>query len=197
MRNSFQASKVLVEFRGDAIACIRLGGEAGIAGGALQSGKKARKGSANLHLPPCGGGIRWGGVSESKHPHPNPPPSRGREPCCERLRADLARYLAGEKVSFLRYQVDLSGLPEFSRQVLAAARRIPYGECCTYGELAEAVGRPKAARAVGQALRRNPAPIVIPCHRVVGKHGDLVGFSAGLEWKKYLLALERESSVRE
>jgi len=107
-----------------------------------------------------------------------------------RLCADLARYFAGEKVSFFGYRAALTDLPDFTRQVLRAARRIPYGKCCTYGELARRMGRPKAARAVGQALRRNPLPIVIPCHRVVGKGGDLRGFAGGVELKRQLLNLE-------
>ncbi|NIM07368.1 MAG: methylated-DNA--[protein]-cysteine S-methyltransferase [Armatimonadetes bacterium] len=107
-----------------------------------------------------------------------------------RLRADLARYFAGEKVSFSRYPVDLSSLPEFSRQVLLATRRISYGERWSYGELARRIGRPRAARAVGQALKRNPIAIVIPCHRVIGVNGDLRGFAGGLDLKKRLLALE-------
>jgi methylated-DNA-[protein]-cysteine S-methyltransferase len=110
------------------------------------------------------------------------------------LRRDLIRYFAGDKVSFLAYPIDLSGLPEFSRKVLTGARRIPYGERLSYGELAAKIGHPKAARAVGQALGRNPLPLLLPCHRVVGKNGALTGFSAGLNWKKALLALENKGT---
>lgn len=106
------------------------------------------------------------------------------------LERDLARYFSGEQVSFLNYPVELSGLPVFSRQVLEAARRIPYGERCSYGELARAVGRPGAARAVGQVLHRNPLPIIVPCHRVVGADGGLRGFAGGVELKRRLLELE-------
>lgn len=109
------------------------------------------------------------------------------------LEKDLARYFSGERVSFLNYPVKLSELPVFSRQVLEAARRIPYGERCSYGELARAVGRPGAARAVGQALHRNPLPIIIPCHRVVGADGGLRGFAGGVELKRRLLELESGS----
>jgi len=68
---------------------------------------------------------------------------------------------------------------------------IPYGETCTYGEIAATVGRPKATRAVGQAVGANPIPIVIPCHRVIGTTGSLVGFAGGLPLKERLLVLER------
>jgi methylated-DNA-[protein]-cysteine S-methyltransferase len=108
----------------------------------------------------------------------------------ERLKGDLARYFAGELRAFSSYAIDLSGMSPFTRKVLQTARAIPFGKCVTYSELAKKIGRPKAARAVGQALRRNPLPIIIPCHRVVGKRGDLRGFSAGLKWKRWLLDLE-------
>jgi methylated-DNA-[protein]-cysteine S-methyltransferase len=107
-----------------------------------------------------------------------------------RLCSDLSRYFAGKKVSFSGYRVDLSRLPGFTRQVLLATRRIPYGECRSYGELAGLIGHPKAARAVGGALGRNPIPIVIPCHRVIRTNGSVGGFGAGIELKRRLLALE-------
>jgi methylated-DNA-[protein]-cysteine S-methyltransferase len=118
------------------------------------------------------------------------PTSSPGSPQEQRLYQDLMRYFAGDKVSFLAYPIDLSDLPEFTCRVLVAARRIPHGTRLSYGELAGKIGRPKAARAVGQALGRNPIPIILPCHRVVGKTGALVGFSAGLNWKKTLLDLE-------
>ena len=117
----------------------------------------------------------------------------GGEPSVElagRLKRDLARYFAGEEVNFLDYEVDLAEMPEFSRQVLEETRRIPYGECRSYSDVARLVGRPRAARAVGQALHRNPVAIIIPCHRVVGKDGGLRGFAGGVERKRYLLNLE-------
>jgi methylated-DNA-[protein]-cysteine S-methyltransferase len=121
------------------------------------------------------------------------PPKTSQE---QRLQQDLIRYFAGDKVSFLAYPIDLSDLSEFTRRVLEGARQIPHGACLSYGELAASIGRPKAARAVGQALGRNPIPIIIPCHRVVGKTGALVGFSAGLEWKKALLNLETKKAKK-
>jgi methylated-DNA-[protein]-cysteine S-methyltransferase len=89
--------------------------------------------------------------------------------------------------------LDLSDLPEFTRRVLLACRAIPFGRTRTYADLAREVGRPQAARAVGQVMRRNPMPLVIPCHRVVGSNGSLVGFAGGaraLDLKASLLALE-------
>ncbi|HEY4704215.1 MAG TPA: methylated-DNA--[protein]-cysteine S-methyltransferase [Thermoplasmata archaeon] len=102
---------------------------------------------------------------------------------------DLARYFSGESVDFGRYDVDLSGYTEFERKVYAATRRIPPGEVRTYGDIARAIGKPGASRAVGNALGKNPACIVIPCHRVVASDG-LGGFTGGLAWKRRLLHLE-------
>ncbi len=106
------------------------------------------------------------------------------------LRA-FKRYFHRERVSFLG-QIDLSGKSNFSRAILLACRRIPYGEIRSYGWLARVVGRPKAARPVGNVLARNPLPLVIPCHRVVKADGTLGGFSArgGLSLKARLLQLE-------
>ena len=101
----------------------------------------------------------------------------------------LLRYFSGERVAF-NDGIDLSALTGFQRAVLEAARAIPYGEVRSYGWLAKQVGKPKAARAVGQALARNPVPIVVPCHRVIGGDGGLTGFSSGLGMKKRLLETE-------
>lgn len=79
----------------------------------------------------------------------------------------------------------------FMKQVWAALCEIPYGKTASYGEIAEKVGRPKAARAVGLANNRNPIPIFIPCHRVIGADGSLTGYAGGLEMKKKLLDLEK------
>lgn len=83
-----------------------------------------------------------------------------------------------------------SGGSEFQRQVWAALLRIPYGATCTYGDIAKAVGQPKAARAVGLANNQNPIPIIIPCHRVIGANGALVGYGGGMPRKRKLLDLE-------
>ncbi len=79
----------------------------------------------------------------------------------------------------------------FQAQVWAALRRVPYGTTTTYGALAAAIGRPSAVRAVGAANGRNPCCIVVPCHRVVGADGRLIGYAGGLERKRALLELER------
>ena len=79
----------------------------------------------------------------------------------------------------------------FQLSVLRALQEIPYGQTISYGELARRIGKPKASRAVGAANARNPLPIVIPCHRVIGSDGSLTGFGGGLDVKKALLALER------
>ncbi|MEE1296011.1 MAG: methylated-DNA--[protein]-cysteine S-methyltransferase [Bifidobacterium sp.] len=88
-----------------------------------------------------------------------------------------------------------TGTP-FQRQVWQALMDIPYGETRTYGQIAEAVGRPKAVRAVGSANNRNPLPIIVPCHRVVGSGGDLVGYAYGVGMKRDLLQLELRVSAQ-
>jgi methylated-DNA-[protein]-cysteine S-methyltransferase len=106
--------------------------------------------------------------------------------------ADAARqlqeYFAGERHEF-ELAVDLRA-PAFQQDVLRELALVPYGSVATYGELARRIGRPRAARAVGGALNRNPVPIVLPCHRVVGATGSLVGYAGGLDRKRRLLALE-------
>lgn len=103
----------------------------------------------------------------------------------------FGEYFRGERVNF-EGQIDLTGKSDFARTILLACRRIPYGETRSYGWLAEDAGRPKAARAVGNVLARNPLPLVIPCHRVIKADGTLGGFSApgGLALKAGLLQLE-------
>lgn len=78
----------------------------------------------------------------------------------------------------------------FQQKVWAAIRAIPYGETRSYGELAKTIGAPKSCRAVANACGKNPVPLFIPCHRVVGSNGTLGGFSSGLAWKRQLLSLE-------
>ncbi len=104
-------------------------------------------------------------------------------------REQLQAYFAGELTEF-----DLPLAPRttpFQGKVLTELRKVPYGATISYGGLARRVGNPKASRAVGAANGRNPIPIVIPCHRVIGANGDLTGFGGGLETKRRLLALER------
>ena len=101
----------------------------------------------------------------------------------------LQGYFRGEKLSFTD-SLDLSGGTPFQCAVWEGTRRIPYGETRSYGELAEEIGRPGAARAVGQAMNRNPVAIIIPCHRVVASGGKLGGFGNRLDLKWSLLSLE-------
>ena len=98
-------------------------------------------------------------------------------------------YFKGERVDF-PYALDLTGTTTFQQAVWKATLSIPYGETRTYGWVAKEIGIPRAGRAVGQALGRNPFPIVVPCHRIVSSDGSLGGFSNGLEMKRRLLALE-------
>lgn len=113
--------------------------------------------------------------------------STGLAPIAEQLRA----YFDGTRIGF-DIPLDLKRLTPFQLSVLQTARRIPPGSTWTYGQVAQAIGKPKASRAVGQALGRNPVPIVIPCHRVVASDGSLGGYSGGggLESKRRLLVLE-------
>ncbi len=108
--------------------------------------------------------------------------------CKEYLDA-LEGYFGGNVKEF-SFALDLGRASDFDRAVWKATRKIPYGEIETYGGIAAKIGRPGAARAVGGALGRNPLPIPIPCHRVVRRDGSPGGFSAGIEWKHRLLALE-------
>ncbi len=87
-------------------------------------------------------------------------------------------------------EFSLEGLPGFTRRVLRACSWIPAGDVRSYGQLAAKVGKPGAARAVGQALARNPVPVLVPCHRVVRAGGQLGGFGGGRVWKEFLLAQE-------
>ncbi|MBC7323764.1 MAG: methylated-DNA--[protein]-cysteine S-methyltransferase [Moorella sp. (in: Bacteria)] len=109
---------------------------------------------------------------------------------CPAVLRQLEEYFAGRRFTF-DLPLDLRGTP-FQREVWAALSKIPYGTTCSYGDIARAVGRPGAARAVGQAIGRNPVAIIIPCHRVIGKDGRLVGFGGGLEVKEWLLQFEKD-----
>jgi methylated-DNA-[protein]-cysteine S-methyltransferase len=104
----------------------------------------------------------------------------------------LERYFAGEQVDLSGIALDLSGVSPFHSKIYAAARGLVWGETSTYGDLARQVGSRGAARAVGQAMGSNPAPVLIPCHRVLAAGGKVGGFSAhgGTTTKQRLLALE-------
>lgn len=108
-----------------------------------------------------------------------------------REKAQLNAYFSGELKRF-----DLKLAPQgtpFQKQVWQQLLAIPYGETRSYGQVAEAIGQPNASRAVGAANGLNPIPIIIPCHRVIGSTGKLVGFGGGLKTKEHLLALEQSS----
>jgi O-6-methylguanine DNA methyltransferase len=100
----------------------------------------------------------------------------------------IREYLAGTLRAF-DCTLDLRGTP-FQKRVLAAVNRIPYGRTQSYGAIARRIGSPKAARAVGGAVGANPIPLIIPCHRVIGSDGSLVGFGCGLPLKRRLLDIE-------
>jgi methylated-DNA-[protein]-cysteine S-methyltransferase len=104
-------------------------------------------------------------------------------------RRELDEYFEGKRHSF-DLPVDVALLADFNRRVLRELARVPYGEVVTYGELAARAARPRAARAVGMVMNRNPLPIVLPCHRVIGANGKLTGYAGGLERKEALLRLE-------
>lgn len=123
--------------------------------------------------------VRFGGT-----PAGAPAPT----PLLRRVAEELAEYFAGVRRSFT-LPLDAEGTP-FRQEVWRALRTIPYGRTCSYGQIAAAVGRPKASRAVGAANHDNPLAIVVPCHRVVGGNGKLTGYAGGLETKRRLLALE-------
>ena len=107
----------------------------------------------------------------------------------EDARRQLDEYFEGDRREF-DLDVDLRAAAPFARRVLAELTHVGYGETTTYGTLAGRVGAPRAARAVGTVMNRNPIPIVLPCHRVVGANGKLVGYGGGLELKERLLRLE-------
>jgi len=146
---------------------------------------------------PWGAGFaacRHGGVTRVWLPGSEPPEVResvcpGSGGLCGQVSRQLGQYFYGERRGF-DLPLDLSGLSAFAAAVLRIAMRIPPGEVRTYGWLADGIGRPGAARACGQVMARNPLPVLVPCHRVVAAGGGAGGYSAGLIWKKRLLALE-------
>ena len=125
----------------------------------------------------------------SWQPAPTSPPAALRD--AER---QLAEYFEGARRDF-DLPLSAEGTP-FQRQVWDELRRIPYGETISYGELARRIGKPTASRAVGAANGRNPIAIVVPCHRVIGTDGTLIGYGGGLPVKQALLALERRAAHR-
>lgn len=109
-------------------------------------------------------------------------------------RSQMEAYFRGDRERF-DLPVDLADLPPFQRDVLEAVRRVPFGDVVPYAELARRIRRPRAHRAVGNALGRNPVAIVVPCHRVIRSDGALGGYGGGVEYKKRLLRLEGRADL--
>jgi len=110
------------------------------------------------------------------------------DPVLEETASQLGEYFAGRRKLF-DLPLDPAGT-EFQQQVWSSLLTIPYGELRSYSDIANTIKRPRAVRAVGAANGRNPIPIIVPCHRVIGRNGSLTGFAGGLELKKQLLELE-------
>ncbi len=138
--------------------------------------------------------IRFsGGPGPHARPDAKVAPSAAREKLLERARRALARYFSGEPEDFADVPLDPNGTA-FQRQVWESLRAIPRGETRSYREIAAAIGRPRAVRAVGSANRVNPLPIVVPCHRVIGSDGTLRGYAGRLDRKEWLLRHEHAIS---
>ena len=148
-------------------------------------------------------GIAWSarGVTRFALPDASPDITRARlsrasaelepPPAIAAAIAIVVRHIAGERVELESIEVDLDGVPDFHREVYAALRRVPAGRTVTYGALAHSLGKPGAARAIGQAMGKNPIPVIVPCHRVLAANAP-GGFSApgGVTTKAKLLAAE-------
>jgi O-6-methylguanine DNA methyltransferase len=121
-------------------------------------------------------------------------------PDCPEVRANhgalrqLEEYFAGERISF-DVEINLGKISRFYTAIYSALSKIPYAATCSYRELAELAGSPRAARAAGQAMSGNPLPIIIPCHRVIASDGSLGGYTGGIGVKEKLLALERRYEI--
>ncbi len=142
-------------------------------------------GALTLHSD--GAGLTGLEFERSRHPlAPSPP---GEDAVLDEARRQLDQYFAGKRCAF---ELNLAprGTP-FQQRVWQALRAIPYGATRSYSEQAAAIGKPKAARAVGLANGRNPISIIVPCHRVIGANGALTGFGGGIEVKRRLLELEQ------
>lgn len=140
--------------------------------------------------------VEWGAAGIHRVRLPGPGITPGADPPPPGVQAAInamVQLLATGQACFDDVALDLQRGSEFERAVWALARQIPAGRTRTYGELAQALGQPQAARAVGVALGRNPVPLLVPCHRVLGAGARLVGFSApgGTTTKQRLLAIEQ------
>ena len=126
--------------------------------------------------------------AQKHHPGALDVPERDDDPLLEEAAHQLAQYFAGDRSAF-DLPLDLQGTP-FQQSVWQALTRIPPGRTCSYGALARDLGMPAAVRAVGAAVGRNPASVLVPCHRVLGQDGSLTGYAGGVERKRALLSLE-------
>ena len=116
-------------------------------------------------------------------------------PLIQNAHQQLKEYFQGERQTF---QLPLAPKgTQFQQKVWNTLQTIPYGETWSYQQMAKVIGNPKACRAVGMANHRNPISIIIPCHRVIGSNGDLVGYASGLDMKRYLLNLEKETLLKQ
>jgi len=143
-------------------------------------------GTLLLHRSAAGlQGVYWTAGAQAKRPERH---WQKKDDAFAVEKEQLAEYFAGRRSDF-----DLSLAPQgtlFQSAVWAALADIPYGQTRTYAELAQYIGRPRAARPVGSAIGRNPLAIIVPCHRVIGSNGALVGFAGGIDNKRALLCLE-------
>jgi len=147
-----------------------------------------------LLLAGCDGELTRIGLPEGRSAVRPAPAWQRDDGAWQEARHQLSAYFAGQLTAF-DLALRPAGTP-FQQEVWHALRAIPYGETRSYGQLAAALGRPAAVRAVGRANGSNPLPIVIPCHRVIGGNGALTGYGGGLAAKRWLLELERQVSGR-
>lgn len=133
---------------------------------------------------------RWPGAVEASEP-------ANVQRAVERIQAMLAKTSGGANDTLADLALDLEGIPEFHRKVYDVARSIPPGQTMTYGEIAKRLGVPHESREVGQAMGRNPIPIIVPCHRVLGADGKMGGFSAngGVATKRRILEIEGAAAI--
>lgn len=133
--------------------------------------------------------VMFEGDTLEDHGLPADLPEDDSDPTLAAAAAQLGEYFAGDRQEF-EIDLDPQGT-EFQRDAWYALAKVPYGETRSYGQQAEFIGRPGAFRAVGAANGRNPIPIILPCHRIVGANGDLTGFAGGLDTKRRLLNHEQ------
>ncbi len=144
-----------------------------------------KKGLAGVVLPQTTEAMAWERLL-AEHPGG----TREEDDQWPEVRLELLEYLEGKHPDFSGIPLDLPDRPPFWHKVWEACARIPYGETRSYAALAAEAGSPRAFRAVGGAMAANPIPIIVPCHRVVGSNGSLVGFGGGLPQKKRMLEME-------